>query len=376
MLSFNFRATSPQGDPVAKRVEAASVNAALTQLQQRGYTQIQLLDDENSAVKLGDAASSRRLQFSTREEEALRRRKSFAGRTLWSFSKNWWIWGPLLVWMAIAAWRGGGAFPAMPAALLLTFLIWFAWATVPSVFYDQALQASVWCRWREVERWMRWMARWKAWFKTPMPEHELLFRTATAMAGQGRLHEGLRHVAPLARDTRLAPGFYQMRLASLYFAAKDFDTVARLQDEARQLNPSPSSVIDLATTRARWLGDAKSAQQLLVDVDAKVLPPSAQAFFGYCQGVIALAQGRPEAAIQHLAESLESARAMAGIPLIQSLVLDARAHYGLALSALGRPDEAKPHLNAAYPLLKARDDVHLIARCRAAYLTAKQNRRR
>ena len=374
MLSFNFRATSPKGERVANRVEAESVKAAIAQLEQRGYSAIQLLDDETSAVKINDPSSRRRLQFSTREEEALRRKKTFAGRTLWSFGKSWWIWGPLLAWLGLAWWRSGWASPALPAALLLTFVIWFAWATVPSVFYEQALQASVWCRWREVERWMGWMARWQYWFKTPMPEHELLFRTATAMAGQGRLDEGLRRVAPLARDTRLAPGFYQARLASLYFAAKDFATMARLQEEARMLNPSPSSVIDLATTQARWLGDAKSAQKLLAGVDVKALPPSAQAFFGYCQGVIALAQGQPVTAAKHLAEALESARAIAGVPLVQSLVLDARAHYGLALAAMGRPDEAKPHLNAAYPLLKAREDVQLIARCKAAYLAAKQKR--
>ena len=46
MLSFNFRAISTEGKPIADRIEAESVNAALALLRQRGYSQVQLLDDE------------------------------------------------------------------------------------------------------------------------------------------------------------------------------------------------------------------------------------------------------------------------------------------------------------------------------------------
>jgi hypothetical protein len=255
VLLFSYRAVAPDGREVVDRVQAASAAAALATLRERGLRDIQLLDDENSAVQLRQREAARRLQISAKDEIAMRRQRSLSARVFWIFRRHAWTWGPLTAWLVYASWRDGGSLPAWPAALLCTFLLWFAWATLPMVLYQQALEASAWCRWSETERWMRWLARWKAWFRIPFPAHEIAFRTAAARAGQGHLDEALASVAPLALDTSLAPGFYAMRLASLFQAAREHQRAGAQQQEAHRLAPTTSTAIDLGVTRVRWLDD-------------------------------------------------------------------------------------------------------------------------
>ena len=50
MLSFNCRAVDSDGREIVDRVEAVSPAAALASLRERGLRDIQLLDDEYSAV--------------------------------------------------------------------------------------------------------------------------------------------------------------------------------------------------------------------------------------------------------------------------------------------------------------------------------------
>jgi hypothetical protein len=329
---------------------------------------VQLLDMEGSAIKLDDANSKRRLKFTAKDEIELRRQRGLINRIGWLFAKNSVIWGPLMIWLARAIWRHGlvSFNAAVPGIALVIFLLGFAWAIVPAVLYDRALEASIWCRWSEVLRIMDWLARWKKWFRTPFPEHELLFRAAAAEAGLGRLDAGLARVAPLEHDASLRPGFYAARKASIYAAARDFQHAALCQHEARKANPSPATTIDLATTLARRLCNTRAAAKLLDEIDVSRLAPAAQIFAFYTRGVIACDESNPTAALDWLTRSLEMAKTNPGSPLMQGIILDGRAHRALALAALGDKAAARADFAAARPMLEARRDTAMIAQCEAA----------
>jgi len=371
LLHFGFRATSADGRTVTDRIAAPNAAAALGALRERGFTAIQLLDDEQSAVQDADPGSRTRLQFTAAEEQALRRRRSLASRLLWTFNRNAVIWGPLLLWAIAARWHDPEHLPALPLALLTTFLLWFSWASVPTVMYQQALQASAWHRWAQVERWMRWLALWQRWFHVRMPLHELLVRRATALAGLGRLGEALELVAPLRTDPTLAATVSSpARFAPIYMAARNYLQAAQLQIQAHEQAPTVSTAIDLAFTRVRWLDDPAGAAALLAPIDAAPQPPLVRIFLASARGLVALAEGSSGLAILHFETALGEARAHAGTPLMQGMILDTRAHYGLALVAVGRRKEARAHFKAAMPLLKARGDHALIERCKAAWRTS------
>lgn len=366
MLSFGFRAKTKDGKTITDRINAHTVTEAWSLLEQQGYQEIELLDDENSAIKLNNDASMRRLVFSAQEEQTLRQQPSIFSKTVWLFfrSRNVMIWLPLLIWLVYNIESDAErADIVLVIDLLVVYLLWFVWANIPSVMYDRALHACAWCRWREAEQWMRRLQTWKARFKIPFPEHELLFRLATAEAGQGRLSEGLQRVACLKTDTSLAAGFYDSRLASLYLVSKDFQQAAQCQREAYQLNPSASTAIDLAITLARWLKDYSAAQVLMDEVDEHKIPEMVKIFAYYCRAIIALETEQPQQACQHLESFFVLERVYKGSPLLQGLFLDAHAHYALALVASGKADMAEKHFQIAQPMLIARDDTELMARC-------------
>lgn len=364
-LIFNFRATTAEGQACTDRIEASSAAEALQLLRARGLRDVQLLDDEYSAIQPGSEGGQARLQFSAADELAFRQQPSLARRLLWSFGRNAWIWGPLLLWALYSAWSLGWQLPAWPAAALATFLLWFAWASVPQVLYHQAQEAGAWARWSEMEAWMRWLGRWQRWFRFPFAEHEMRFRTATAWAGLGRMPEAVALTAPLAADASLQPGFFACRQASLFIAAKDFRQAVALHEEAHRLRPTTSSAIDLAFARLRWLGETEGVRELLHGIQPAEHNAAVQCFFHYTQGLLALAEGRAREALDAIEQSLVAGRTYLGLlPGLQRLLLDARAHYGLALAQLGRLDEARPHLEAGYPMMKAHGDHALIARCR------------
>ncbi len=370
MRSFGYKATTHEGKEVVARIEATSAEQALALLADLGFRDYALLDDEFSAVQLDDPISARRLVFTAREEQEFRGKRTFAAQLLWSWThrENVILWLPLLAWLVYELLRGEalGGRAALPAALLGGYLFWFAWRTLPSLFYARALHAANWFRWEELEFWMEWLERWVRWFHLPFPRHELLFRQATAAAGQGRIAEALELVAPLEQDASLSPGFYESRLASLHFAAGDYGKMVQVQYEAYRKNPSDSTRIDLATTLVRWVGNPQAAQPLLDAIDAEKLNPMAQLFVAYARGVAALALGQPAKAVEELERGLGLGRGLVGSPLIQGMLLDVRAHYGLALAALGDRAAARSHFEAAKPLLQARGEAALLARVEAA----------
>ncbi len=372
-FAFAFKAINREGREVTERVQAQSEEDALEQLARLGYERVQLLDGRDSAIKLDDARSALRLKFTAQQEMDLRRQQGLLNKLAWSFAKNIWIWGPLTIWLVRAIWiYGAGSQQALwPCLALIAFMLRFCWAVVPTVLYNRALEASVWCRWSEVLRLMGALATWKKWFsKTPFPEHELRFRSATALAGQGQLSAAMDLVAPLERDSSLRPGFYAARCASIFVAARDFDRVAQCQRRAHAQAPSTGSAIDLATTLARRLNGADEASALLDGLDVAKLAPAAQVFAYYARGIIAINRADPRNGLDWLHRALSIAQANVGSPLMTGIVLDARAHCALALAVLGDLESARIEFNAAHALLLARQDQDMIQRCETALAIA------
>ncbi len=367
--AFVFKAISREGHAVTQRVQADSDTAALAQLERLGYRDVQLLDLQDSAIRLDDAHSVLRLKFTAQQEIDLRRQHGLVNRLAWLFARNAWIWGPLVAWLvwAIARYGAGAQQALWPCLALIAFFLRFCWAVVPTVLYNRALEASVWCRWSEVLRIMDALATWKKWFrKTPFPEHELLFRSAIALAGMDQLSAAMVRVAPMERDASLRPGFYAARCASIFAAARDYNRVAQCQRQAHVLAPSTGTAIDLATTLARRLNGADEASALLDGVDVAQLAPAAQVFAYYARGIIAINQANPRGALDWLTRSLTIAQANVGSPLMTGIILDARAHCALALAALGDRDAARLEFDAARAMLQARRDQEMLLRCESA----------
>lgn len=366
LLLFGFRATNSKGETVTDRIAAESAAAAWSLLDTQGYNDITLLDNEFSAINPDDSQTSLRLKLTAGEEQELRGMKSMFAQICWTLARkqNAILWGPLLIWNAYVVKQHGllSSHSILPAGLLLVYILWFVWANVPSVMYERVLEASAWYRWSELEHWLTWLQRWKNWFKTPMPDHEIQFRAAKAEAGTGRIEDALRRIAPFATSPDLVPGYYHSQLASLFFLAGDYQQMLSNRREAFRLNPSETTAIDLAVSLTRWIGDHEASRTLLEDIDVAKLIPLAKMFVFYCHGLIELNTTHPDKACGYFEDVLDLGRIYASSPEVRGFLLDARAHYALALVATGRSMEAEAHFAAARPILIARGDTALIAR--------------
>jgi tetratricopeptide (TPR) repeat protein len=394
MFAFSFRAKTQNDKVIIDRINAESVEEAWSILEGQGYTAIELLDNEITAIKLDDENSPLRLQFSAEKALAMQAQKSIVLKLVRKFFSFPYIsillvllsgfiylysnnfldeYGLLfrtsegdmrweLVYKFILLSKD---FYVYLVILLAGYLLWFAKMVMPMVMYNQALEANAWCRWREVEYWMRRLQKWKDRFKISFPEHELLFRLATAEAGQGRLNEALQRVAHLETDSSLIPGFYYCRLASLFLVTRDFRQALDCQRKAFEINPSSTNTISLAHTLAQRFGDYSAAQALLDEVNDKKLPLMEKLFACYVRGIIALETGHPNQSCQYL-EEVFSLGDNFGLPLMQGMLLEVSAYYALALVAMGKAEIAEKHFKRAYPMLIVQDETELLARCERA----------
>lgn len=391
MLAFSFRAKPKHGKIITDRIHAETVDEAWSKLENQGYTQIELLDSEITAIKLDDVNSNPRLHLSAEKALAMQAQKSITLKIIKKFFSRSFLQVFLILisgyvylytqnfldeyrllfltpegntrWELVAQFiLHSRNFYLYLLIVIAGYLLWFAYTVMPMIMYNQALEASAWCRWREVEQWMHRLKRWKKLFKIPFPEHELYFRLATAEAGQGRLDDALKRVAHLETDSSLSPGFYYCRLASLFLVSKDFEQAANCQRKALTINPSTSHKIDLALTLAQRFKDYSAAQALLDEVNDEKLPQIEKLFSCFARGIIALETGHPTQACNYLDEFFALGRNY-GIPTMQGMLLKTNAYYALALVAIGKAETAEKYFKLAYPMLIAHGETELIARC-------------
>ena len=239
MFAFKFKAIDRQNHTIVDRVEASSIEDAYDRLAKRGFSDIRVMDSKKTAIDLNDVASRRRLVSSARQELELQKQSSLIIKLMMLYARDVKIWGVLLVCLVVSASLAGlhSAIVLVSAGLMLVHMLWFIWAMVPMILNKRALNAKLWRRWSELEQIMLFFSTWNSLFKTSIPDREIIFRLASAEAGQGRLEAALKRVAVLKNDSTLAPGFYEARLASVYFAAGDIQRVVETQKTALQLNP-------------------------------------------------------------------------------------------------------------------------------------------
>ncbi len=364
MYAFKFTAKDKQGRTVTDRVEASSIDEAYDKLEKQAYRDIRVIDSKETAVNLDNANSRLQLRMSADHALQMQKQSSLLMRLAMLYAQNSGIWGPLLLWWVIATAVSGSQSVAaiIPVVLLVVHLLWFIWATIPMILYNRALDAGTWRRWAEVESTMRLIGRWKSWFKTPFAEHEIIFRIATAEAGQGRLEDALARAAVVKTDQTLAPGFYEGRLASVYFAAGKFQEVAITQQAARKINPNAANTVDLATTLVRRLDNTKAAALLMAEIADAKLSDLQRVIVMYCQGLIQLKNGDAKEAVDLLTTALELSKDF-GSPNMKYFVVEIQAHLALALCACQRHDEAAPLFSASRPYLEIWKDSKLLQQC-------------
>ncbi|WP_374334411.1 hypothetical protein [Leeia sp.] len=369
VFHFTYRARTPEGRALSGQVTASDDAAARATLAQRGYLEIELHESTDTAPVVHERFSRPQFNLTATEEARLHPASGLwmqLGRV--SLRQVAW-WGPLAGWLLLALlfrhpldWAHG-----VPAIALLGYAVWFLWSSLPEALYRLALFSAEWGDWSASGRWLRRLMRLpRGWLSTPLPRQELDFRLAMAEAGQGRLQQALDQIDHYARDAALGPARYLARVATIHHAAGDYRGMLLRLHEAHILAPTSHSRLDLALVQVRWGQNPQAARKLLDEVDESRLEGMASLCLHYSRGLIALNTGHPRLALPHLELAMQQACRQLDSPPMCGLLLDMRAHYALALLALGERKLAKQHLSAIRDWLKAKGDKALMRRCKQA----------
>lgn len=367
LREYLLSAKSESGKQITERVDATSADAAVEMLRLRGCTEIVLHTDEVGAVYTQQSKVEQHI--SPKDYLAFRQPRGYLGRVAFIarklYAQSWkWNLGFLIV-LATRRWLdspwGLLDYLAIGSLLLPLAASFVTQISTPGLVYHQFIELVAWGRWNEVlDRADRLQGR--------LPERELQWNRAKALAGLGRLAEAIEIAGPLAGDPDVPEWLYHSRLAEVYSTAKDTDASFASLEKALALAPDNSTILlDLALSLLYHQRDLPRARQLLEQarshVLSDVLAPVAEA----AEGFLLFEESRPDQARGKLEAGLAGLNQFAAASPLVGAVLDRiRAHLALTLAALGDHAAAEREFRLAEPRLVALRRDELLARCRQA----------
>lgn len=351
MGRFFVAGTDPAGRRRTERVDSASGAAALAELAGRGWRELELLTDNIMAsVDTPGAQAHRPLVekvFDPEEHFAFfRRGKAWE---LWMLvKKGGWIF---LVMVAYFAWRrwSGARWSGWDQVLLAAILVGVGsviamrWS---SGRYRRMLVASAAGRWPEALRRLDGLER--SWVGKLVPPLELGIRRANALNGLGRETEALAVIASLDRSAQ-PDWMFEARVGELHARRRDrAQALACYRRAVEVAGEQAETHLALAEHLAGFLErDPDGAAAALERARAYPIARSVQWAVERVEAMIAVEEGRYEAALQHLARSRASFFAnLTDGGLHRGFLAHLAAYAAIALGGLGRHDEARTALRA------------------------------
>ncbi len=367
MREYILSGRTPAGKKVTERVEALSADAAVETLHQRGYTEIVTHTDDVSALftqqkKLADIITPKDY-ISFRQRRGYLRKAMFFARKLYLQNWKWNLF--FLITLVVRRWMqlrwGLLDYSSIGLLLLPLALALLPRFNNPMRAYHRLLELVAWGHWQEA------LQQADA-LRGRVPEHELTWRKAQALAGLGRLNEAIALVTPLADDATMPRWHFYSRLGEVYAVAGQRDETLECGDKALELAPgNPTLLVDKALTLLRYQMDLPRVRQLLKDARSHALSDALSPAADAVEGMLLLEEGHPHQAREKLEAGLAGLdRFRAASPLVGAMQDRFRAYLALSLAAIGERVEAERQFRLAEPRLRALDRTELLARCQRA----------
>ena len=372
MKRFLFSATTRDGRKFHDRVESANLGHARHTLEALGHRDIEFLSDENvedisRAARIGVGVPVEKPEWWTVGDEIQsRRRRGLMQKLRWAFGRHLEFAWPLVLWNVISCVHGRPFREMDWLGFIVTLLygVWFARKILPMTLFQLILEASAWHNWPRLRRLIRFTRLLKRFITTAIPDRELDIREAVSLAAEGRLADGLQLVEKYRKHPDMAEYIFLTRLSGLYDAAGQYDRVVALREEAALKGPGGvSEWIDLAMARIRRKRDVVGAREALKKIEGKEMPAIAQAFRLMVDGMIASEERADVKACEYYRSGLDKLQATGYSPVVFGLIAEARVGMAMSLTRLGEKDVARRILAQERPLLEARGEKDLLARC-------------
>lgn len=366
MAEYVLTSRQSDGRLVTERIEAESGDRAVESLRQRGATQVVLHTDDVVAAVLRPSRDKETVS----PGEWLRIRDAgqigflfIVVRRLYQVS--WKVSVGVLAavvarrWLA-CSWGIGDwmltAWFAVP--LLVAVLIMLRGA---SSSYRRLTEAASWGRWDEVLKRL-------ATLRDRLPPHEFAVREAQALAGLGRLQEGLQILTPFADGSQVPQWMYWSRLAEVYGAARDHESALDSAERAATLAPENAAVLlGLANRLLIHHRDTHRARLLIERARSHKLSDITIPLATVIEGVVAHEEGREQEAIRRLEDALSGLKRFPGVMALAGAVsTQIWTYLALAYASSGDKVTALRCFRTAEPRLRALRHDELLSRCQEA----------
>jgi tetratricopeptide (TPR) repeat protein len=368
MPEYLATARNSQVKKVTQRLDVNSADEAVQTLRERGYDEIVLHTDDVAARYTKQKALA--ATVNPRQYLWFRTMPGWLAHVLLvtiNIYRKGWYWNvAALGLLAYRLWLGWGWGPTEIGLLVyLFFPVIFAVGSLlfrgASSRYRRLMDAVAWGKWDEVLR-LADAAAGK------LPADELAFQKAKALAGLGRIDEGLRLVEHLADGKKMPLSTYWSRIAGLHTTAKRLDDSKAAMEKSLECSPENATLLlDMAESEVWLRHNPKRARELLTKARAHAISDLLQPFVINIEGLINLEEGRAREARQLLEQAFDKAKVFRHASPLMEARLD-RMHVPLALAcaAEGDLESAARHWRIAKPrvvALKLDDDL---ARCEQA----------
>lgn len=208
--------------------------------------------------------------------------------------------------------------------------------------YHRMLEDGSWARW---ERVLKRLPK----LRKKLPPFELAVYEACALAGLGRVSEGLKLLEPFADGKTVPEWWFWGRMTEVYFACGDSQKLIECLQKGLEYAPTnPLLLLELAVAEIRFHHDDRAAKAILDQIQMDSVAEHTMSDLEMARGMSALETKSSAAAVEHFQVAYSIANEYAkSNPLMAANLDKIHAYLALAYAQSGDMEAARLHYKKA-----------------------------
>jgi tetratricopeptide (TPR) repeat protein len=355
------------GNPIAQRLETQSAAEAKQLLVERGYTDLELHTEE-IAQEVHQQMGGKVHEFSAEEELKFRQgsRKTWPRIIVKIFKESRQLFTIVVLLCSLFAYLRQPLGFAICLGIGLWFFGYCLWVSLPGYLFSKLNEATEWHRWKQVLQIVTRIQCVNQLNLVKLPDSALARYRAAALAGLGRLEEGVTEYQKYENTPGLPRWLFLGLIAGIYDVAHDYDRALNCNRQSLCEKHSAAMALDLAWRLIYRKQDVIGARQAMAEADKSEPSVLGKPFLKRCTGLIAYEERDYTTAQRDLEESLRLFRTHIDKPFVVGNIRLTQGLLCLCHAKLGDQPTAKRHFAECKEFLKAIGEDELLRNCELA----------
>jgi hypothetical protein len=375
MPNFIWTAKDKFGKPVVKELVAETIEESRAILLAEGYTDLELKSDEiTDAARTAFTDEMGILREEIKPKVATKEFVKHLGNVpqttlkliLRSIVHDIPFYLLMIALMVLEIFLGHRIIAIAIGIAAVSWLVFRIWMSLPLIYYAKLNKAKDWYRWTEVLQIIKSLEIIQHTNSIKLPATELIKARAQALAGLGRLLEGLSEFQQCEYEPGVPSWLYKAQLADIYSIAKDYDKSLEYGWKALEEKQTPVFYLDQADRLLRYKKDTVKAKEILSKIDKDTLTEIAKPYYLRCQGILDYFEKDYASARQELEISLKMEEEARNRPFRDGRIGILNGYLCCVFAKQGDLTEAKKCFEKAKEYLIATGETILLEECKRA----------